>query len=460
MTLPTEFLARMEALLGADYPAFAEALAAEPVKALRVNPIKISADAFSSAAPFSLKPIPYAPGAFIVDAAEGAGKSPLHHAGAYYMQDPGAMAAAASLPDEVFVPGMRILDVCAAPGGKSTALAARAASCGGTLLANEYVASRARILAGNIERMGLSNVVVTNTDSARLAEWYPGYFHLVAADVPCSGEGMMRKSENAVTEWSTDNVKLCAARSAEILKNAAKCVAAGGYLLYSTCTYAAEENESLIAAFLDAHPSFSLVPVREEVRAHTADGIDVTGENPALLHCRRFYPHIAPGEGQFIALMRRDESDMARGGIIKTAAKLPAKADLAAAEAFLREALGHTLPGLMLCGGNLTAFDGDLPIPPAGVVSAGVTLGELRRGRIVPHHHLFMAYGKEFPAKLVLAPEDARVMRYLAGEEIESDAAGYTAVLLDFGGTHLTLGGGKSSGGRLKNYYPKGLRVR
>ncbi len=466
MTLPFEFEERMKALLGEEYGAFYEALCNEDdVKGLRVNTAKVTAESFLSGTPFDLQPLSHVEGGFIVAHEAQAGKHPYHHAGVYYMQDPGAMASVAAIPTSVWEkPQLRILDLCAAPGGKTTQLAALAPD--GVVLANEYVASRSRILSGNVERMGLSNVCVTNVDSKYLAAWYPSYFDLVVVDAPCSGEGMYRKNELAISEWSLQNVQACAKRQTEILNNAAQNVADGGYLLYSTCTYSTEENEAIVAALLDRDPTFALCPVSPTVAACTADGIDITGgERPELKLCRRFYPHRSAGEGQFVALLRKS-GEGARGRAVKDAAQKVAKADRSVVEEFCRACMEQTPEELLVCGGNIASFPAhgalDFPLPPFGVVSVGAMVGEVRKGRMVPHHHLFTAYGMRFLRRCVLNPEDARAARYLAGEEIEAGdvADGYVAVCLAVGDAVVTLGGGKVSGGKLKNHYPKGLRTK
>ena len=468
MQLPIAFENRMKELLGAEYGAFYDALCGErAVKGLRVNRHKLDAACFLENAPFSLTPLSYTSDGFIVSEEAQAGKHPYHHAGVYYLQDPGAMATVAALPEALWERnGLRILDLCAAPGGKTTQPAALSADRGGFVLANEYNASRSRILAGNVERMGLSNVCVTNLDSKYLAEWYPAYFDLVVVDAPCSGEGMYRKNEQAILEWSPQNVAMCAVRQKEILDNAEVCVASGGYLLYSTCTYSMEENEESVAAFLSRHPDFRLCACSEAVVARTAPGVEAS-KNPLPDHalCRRFYPHVSPGEGQFVALLQRVGDAPKKRTALKDAAVLLGKADRSAVESLLKECAGKSAEGLLLCGGNAVhlpiresvAFS----IPPFGVVSLGVTLGEIRKGRVVPHHHFFTAYGNDLHAKALFSPDDAAIARYLAGEEIDVAPAlsGYTAVLLRVGDCAVTLGGGKAVSGRLKNYYPKGLRT-
>ena len=463
--LPTAFADRMKALLGEEYGAFCDALCNEEnVKGLRVNSHKLNIADFEENAPFELERISYVNGGYIVSDEAQAGKHPYHHAGVYYMQDPGAMSAVAAVPKDFWNgENLRVLDLCAAPGGKTTQLAALCADRGGVVLSNEYVGTRSKILSGNVERMGLSNVVVTNLDSKYIAEWYLDFFDLVVVDAPCSGEGMYRKNDNAISEWSLENVEMCAVRQKEIIENAAKNISPGGYLLYSTCTYSTEENECVVADFLDTHPEFSLCECDKAVAEHTADGIDVTGgKRPELARCRRFYPHVCKGEGQFVALLVRDENTVANSLTVKDSFTAPDKNDRMAAETFMRETVGQVLDGLCKVGGNLALFEahGKLPLPPFGIVSVGVTLGEARKGRIIPHHHYFTAYGGGFVSKYCAEPDSKAVLRYISGEEIEvpTECVGYTALLLKAGSQSVTLGGGKASGGRLKNYYPKGLR--
>ncbi len=467
MRLPEQFAERMKLLLGAEYEDFCHALGEESdVKGLRINTQKVSVDTFCANSPFDLTPIRYVAGGFIVPGDARAGKHPYHHAGAYYMQDPGAMSAVAAIPLAFWEEdSLRVLDLCAAPGGKTTQLASLVYERGGVVLANEYVSARSRILAGNVERMGLDNVAVTGTDAARLASLYPAYFDLVVVDAPCSGEGMYRKNELAVSEWSPENVTMCAARQTEILESAVKCVAPSGLLLYSTCTYSTQENEQVVASFLCRHPDFSLIPAAEEVRENTADGIggnfDANGNDLAL--CRRFYPHRCAGEGQFVALLKRNGEGERQDPRLPVL-PVPGREDAKVIEAFLRETLGEIPASPVLIRESASLFPRGARLGfsvPSQAIAAGVPIGELRKGRILPHHHFFMAYGTRFLSKCILAPDDPRVAEYLSGAEIAVDEGlkGYTAVLLLCGETAIPLGGGKAVGGRLKNYYPKGLRV-
>ena len=256
--LPQAFLNRMESMLGEEYPAFLESYEKEKYQALRLNSIKGDIAQMKDKVPFQLQPVAWAKDGFYYEKDDAPGKYPLHEAGVYYIQEPSAMAPAAYLTRQMADgAGERILDLCAAPGGKSTQIAATMEGRG-TLISNEIHPARAKILSQNIERMGIRNAVVTNEDSGRLTKYFLAFFDGIIVDAPCSGEGMFRKDEAAVTEWSPENVHRCAGRQQEILENAATMLKPGGRLVYSTCTFAPEEDEQAIGRFLEAHPEFTL----------------------------------------------------------------------------------------------------------------------------------------------------------------------------------------------------------
>ncbi len=450
--LPQAFLARMEKLLGNEYPAFVQALLEGKAEhAFRVNTVKLTVSDFESLPPFGGGRVPYTPDGFYHDE-EKIGRHPYHHAGMVYSQDPGAMSA---LQAVTIQPGWRVLDVCAAPGGKSAQIAA-AIGEDGVLVSNEYISSRCKLLVGNIERLGIPNALVLNMDSATLREHFPAYFDLVVVDAPCSGEGMFRKSEDARRMWSEENVAHCAARQEDILADAAETVRAGGYLLYSTCTFAPEENEEQVAAFLAAHPDFTLCPVRDVLLPYTAAGLPIDGIDPTS--CRRFYPHIAPGEGQFVALLQKTGDLCDRSApTYRDASETPSKVDLPALCAFFADSFGDDTYAARVRSlhGNLV-LPPDIPLPPRGVFAAGVLVGEVRKGILFPHHQLFSAYGKRFVRRMNLRLADPRVAAYLHGDVIPAPdlANGYASVLLE----GCPLGGAKIVDGMAKNLYPKGLR--
>ena len=484
MSLPERFKERMIAMLGKRE---AEALFdcienTDAAKAFRVNRIKTDIENFEVSDPkIDRKSIDFPPDAYLTRE-EFPGSLACHHSGAIYMQDASAMSTvhAADLPE-----GAIILDSCSAPGGKTTQLAA-AVGESGIVIANEYDRKRCRILQGNVERMGCKNVVVCNLDTAVVAETYPSFFDIVLCDAPCSGEGMFRKNSRAVEEWSEDNIKMCAERQREILENVAKCVKSGGKLIYSTCTFAIEENEENVAWFLDSHHDFRLIEVKNDLRAHTSDGIMIDGCEYDMKKCRRIYPHTSLGEGQFIAVLERvsdsekvsenkQKSDKKRKNapeVKKTRAELEM---LSAARNFLNENLVTVPSGELMMLGELVFLapvvnseakgeQTTLRLPPYNVFAAGVCVGEVVKGRVVPHHQLFSAYGRDFKLKIMLSGNSDEAMRYLRGEEIAAsedmispDSArknGWAAVLID----GCAAGGAKVSGAIAKNHYPKGLR--
>lgn len=453
--IPEAFLNRMREIPDLCFPAFVKALNDPPVRALRVNPVKASPERLLPLLPFGVEPVPFWEGAYFAEA-DKVGALPAHHAGMFYMQDPSAISAVAAVaPKE----GLRVIDLCAAPGGKTTQLAA-AIGERGILLSNEYVPARCRILQGNVERMGLVNTAITNLNTRALADFYGAYFDLVVADAPCSGEGMFRKYEAAGEEWSPENVTACAARQREILENAARLTREGGQLLYSTCTFSIEENEANIDAFLTAHPEFHLIPVAPAVAAVTADGIPFAGCAHAnvLPLCRRFYPHLCKGEGQFLALLEKSGTGQ-KAPPKKSAATPLSPAETRTVEAFFTENLTAHPSGTPCTLREQVVLCPDIPLPPHGVFAAGVTAGSIQKGRLVPHHHLFSAYGCRFLRQLRLQNGDLRVKKYLMGEEIECPELttapnGFAAVLFE----DAPLGGGKAVQGKLKNHYPKGLR--
>ncbi len=443
----------MRRLPGLDLDAFLAALDAPAVRAFRVNTLKTDAEHLFPLLPFAPAPIPFAPNAFFAPDDKVGGLA-AHHAGGMYMQDPSAIFTVLCAD---LAPDARVADLCAAPGGKSTQLAAMIPD--GILLSNEYVPERCRILQGNIERLGIKNAVVTNLSTADIAKDYGAFFDFVLVDAPCSGEGMFRKYPIAVSEWSVENVRLCAKRQREILENAAALTRSGGKLLYSTCTFSVEENEENIDNFLSAHKDFSLLPVPASLAAVSADGITLPSFSHDMSPARRFYPHLAPGEGQFVALLQRSEEGMSP--LPKHPPLMPISGkDAETVSDFLQNVLQTSPSGVPICLRDTVYLAPALPLPSRGVFAAGVAIGTLAKNRLIPHHHFFSAYGADFRRRLRLAPDDVRLARYLAGEEIDAPKLigndGFAAV---FAGD-IPLGGGKAVAGRLKNHYPKGLRSR
>ena len=458
------FEARERALLGSRYESLYSA-AAPQYRGVTVNGLRCPPDVFARQAGLLLAPSPFCAQAFLLtDPAQRLGRHAYHHAGVFYAQEPSAAMPAGLLDVR---PGERVLDLCAAPGGKSSQLAA-ALRGEGVLVANEYAAPRATVLRGNLERMGVSNAVVLNESTGRLAAALPAFFDKVLVDAPCSGEGMFRKEPQALQQHSKALVTQCAALGAQILDDAAALLRPGGRLCYSTCTFAPEEDETQIGAFLARHPEFSLLSIDAQAgspgEAARAGGYDYPAE-----YTRRVYP-CHGGEGHFMALLQKTDAplmqgtptEQARRGSHKKASGVPgggkAAADVrSAAVDFLRQYF-PALAGFPIEVRGQDAFVAlDLPLlPKLHIVRQGVWLGSAEKGRFEPAHQLFCVYGALCVNAERLMLDDARTTAWLKGETIPAGTAapGWTAVLVD----GFPLGFGKTSGGVVKNRYPKGLR--
>lgn len=480
--LPQPFLERMEALLGEEYQEFLDSLSQERYQALRVNALKWKKE--KEALPFELTPVPWAEAGFYYEKGDAPGRHPLHSAGVYYIQEPSAMAPAGLLGVQ---PGERVLDLCAAPGGKSTQLAAFLRG-EGLLVCNEIHPARARILSENIERMGVRNACVTNETPQALAEAFEGYFDRVLVDAPCSGEGMFRKNEEACSEWSLENVELCAARQDEILDCAARLLRPGGRLVYSTCTFAPAENEGSISRFLKRHPEYSLLPIEKKAYGEGCSGRPEWIKEPApgLENTLRLWPHRIKGEGHYAALLAKaalpmdeisgessllqEEQRRSPFGDTGTGRLRPGKRKPGGTkgglrsdtpeewEAFSREYLKTELTGRLLrFGENLYLVPEELPaLDGLKVMRPGLQLGTLKKNRFEPSHALALALGPEDAVHVWKLSSDAPEARdYLAGQTFPAEGEkGWYLICVD----GCSIGWGKLAGGSMKNHYPKGLR--
>lgn len=443
--LPEQYVERMKRLLGEDYPRYERSFCEPPARALQINTSKITPAAFDALFPLKTQPLSYASDCRRLLSESKVGGDPYHAAGLYYMQDPGAMSAVAALP---CVAG-RVLDVAAAPGGKTIAAALRAPDA--FIVANEVNFPRAKILMQNVERLGLRNVAVTSLSPADLGKYAQGMFDLVIADLPCSGEGMFRKEDAAVEAWNQNICDMNASRQREILQGVLPALLEGGTLLYSTCTYSLEEDEEIVR-YLIEEQGMTLLPPSEAVRAVTAPAVSLGGMD--LSDARRFYPFLSAGEGQFFAILKKPGEPRQN-----TARALPAKISVGESKrirAFTDRYLTEDLDVITRQGDGYYAVSPQARTLPLRYLSEGVRIGEFSGDKFIPHHNLFTAYGNAFRNCERLSISDPRLAAYLHGEEIEARGAsdGFVCVTVE----DYPLGGGNCVGGRIKNKYPKGLR--
>ncbi len=500
--IPDAFLARMEAALGADFPAFSASFARPLPPSLRINPLKGQPHAVRDMLPYLGDAVPWqAAGFYYPEAdAEGAprpGKHPLHEAGLYYIQEASAMLPASLCPPSV---GERVLDLCAAPGGKATQLAGALAG-EGLLVANEIHPGRAMILSQNLERMGVRCAIVTNASPDELSGRFRGFFHKIVVDAPCSGEGMFRREADAVRMWSPENVAMCAERQASILDAAALMLAPDGVLVYSTCTFAPAEDEGAVMDFLMRHPEFEVIPSAEPLVLTCREAGMLDGGHPAwvenaarypaalreaVMNTYRVLPHRAPGEGHFAAILRktggRPTADSCTGSDGRKNKKCPSGKGTPDAdgkafqlfEDFMRDFAGGlpawsaaTVPCLF--GDRLYLAPRAVGGTPAEVreslrglhvLRAGLCVGTVigadrGRGRFEPDHALAMAWPASDGGRLFPLASERDAWTYLRGETLPAPNCRGWHIVTYCG---LPLGWGKASDGMMKNHYPKGLR--
>ena len=488
--LPEAFLTRMQQMLGEEYEAFLESFEKEKYQALRLNALKMDVDGRSAAEVYGdaerelkfahLSKVPWAENGYYYEAADQPGKHPYHEAGMYYIQEPSAMAPVELLD---VAPGDRVLDLCAAPGGKSTQIAAKLARKG-FLLCNEIHPARAKILSENVERMGIVNACVTNETPAHLAEVFPEYFDKILVDAPCSGEGMFRKNEAACDEWSPENVQLCGERQDEILDCAARMLCPGGRLVYSTCTFAPVENECSISRFLERHPEFCVLSIEKEALGLAGgDGRPEWADNNEVLkETLRLWPHRINGEGHYAAVLQKAGQTPegyhrnAMNGVVKPVNEKDlgafaefVKENIAVSDTTASRNVASVLPmitkavGLegvfqyITFGENLYLVGMDMPsVKGLKVLRPGLHLGELKKNRFEPSHALALAL---LPANAAhvwkLDSGEPTAAAYLNGQTFPADGEkGWYLICVDGFG----LGWGKLAGGIMKNHYPKGLR--
>jgi 16S rRNA C967 or C1407 C5-methylase (RsmB/RsmF family)/NOL1/NOP2/fmu family ribosome biogenesis protein len=459
-SLPDAWLSRMKLLFGSEFPAFAEALSQTALAGLRINELKAVFDDVRPLLPWPLRPVPWCPSGFLVDAEARPGRHPLHAAGVYYLQEPSAMAVVEALDVR---PGQLVLDVAAAPGGKSTHIASKLQGAG-VLVANDPIPGRIKALGENLERWGARNAVIVNSPVADLAAAWPGVFDRVLVDAPCSGEGMFRKSPVARQEWSEGHVQGCAARQELLLDDAATMVKPGGLLLYSTCTFAPEENEQQVCRFLDEHSGWELVDI-PKTTGLSPGRPEWAGERCSanVNHMARIWPHLAPGEGHTMALLRAPLDQMPHVRAVpprrpaRAGNDAPSNDAITSWEQFRATNLPAFEPeGTMVQRGEqLFLVSPETPATmDVRVVRPGLALGRVRRGRFEPSHALALAVPTEAATRTV-ALNEPEAARYLRGETVRATGPpGWVLIAAEGFG----LGWGKRTEDTVKNHYPKGLR--
>lgn len=455
--LPNGYLDRLKDLLGDEYEPFLNHYNQPPSIGLRVNTLKLSPDQFDSISPYPLTPLPWTSSGFTIPTGSRPGKHPYHAAGLYYLQDPSAMAVAEYLDPQ---PGDKVLDLAGAPGGKSTHIAAKLGGQG-LLVANDIHPRRVRDLVNNMERWGPQNAVILNETPTRLADHFGAYFDKVLVDAPCSGEGMFRKDTGSRLEWSPKLVESCALRQDGIMWDAAKMVRPGGLLAYSTCTYSPEENEGTVHRFLNEHHDFELkkLPILPGASAGirgTERGLYTVEMDRTV----RFWPHKAPGEGHFIAILQRDSNlsvDSAGPHPIQPN-PIPPEA-LSYWNSFQNTTLKWrpTQNQLEVRGSYVYHLPEFMPeMHGLKVVHWGFWLGTLKIKRFEPSHALAMARkASDFQQVYSLSANDPHTLDYLHGEILPSPGSnGWVLVTVD----GFPLGWGKRVHNRLKSHSPKWLR--
>lgn len=460
INLPSEFIERVRVELGSDYEKYIKSLNEAPVRGLRVNTKKITTQKFKEISNLNLEKLSFADDAFLLMQDDKIGNSTEHLAGLFYMQEPSSMIPVISSGIEFEKRPLKVLDLCASPGGKTGQIATRVTE-DSIIFSNEIIKSRAGILFSNVERQGFKNVIVLNEEPQNLS-LFEGYFDYVFVDAPCSGEGMFRKNPETINEWSLQNVELCASRQKNILSVAERLVCSGGKLIYSTCTFSREEDEEIVDWFTQNY-NFQIEDVIDSIK-------DVTIASKAKSKngefARKFYPFSGKGEGQFVCVFKNLDE--------KRQEKLYSKKHFKTINmvghnsfSLLKEFMENNLN---ICfsykqvyefGNNLyyvpKLFDEKIQtaLDEIRLLTIGVKLGSVEKHRFEPNHSFFMAFYNDFKQKIEI--NDEALKKYLHGEELS--ITGYNNGYAVITNKNFAIGGGKIASNRIKNLYPKGLRI-
>ena len=467
--LPQSFLDSMKEILGEDYEAFLAGFDGQRQYGLRVNTLKMNLEEFERIAPFHLKKVPWISNGYFYEAEDAPAKHPFYSAGLYYLQEPSAMTPASRLKVQ---PGERVLDLCAAPGGKATELGA-ALQGEGLLVANDINTARARALLRNLELFGISNSFVTNEPPHVLAERFPEFFHKIMVDAPCSGEGMFRKNPAVVDSWQEKGPEYFSKLQREIIVQAADMLLPGGMMFYSTCTFSPLENEKTITHLLKERPDMEVIPM-EDYEGFAEGLTSYRGEvfDESCKLCRRIWPHKMSGEGHFMALLHKKngtqqqvQQTVSQSSIWWKKCKGLNKEQKAAAEDFFSHVnIAYDEKRIDVRGDNLYY----LPAPQYDgrglhFLRNGLFMGEFKKKRFEPSQPFALAlHAQDFDQVLDFPADDERLSRYLRGETLdvsdliagEKKRKGWQLVMV----AGHPLGFGKLVNNNLKNKYPAGWR--
>lgn len=448
MNLPKEFLQNMQGILKENFPKYLSAMEKAPVNAMRLNRLKSTTKDLEK---FDvIKKVDWSNSVYEIESNK-IGKHPYHIAGLVYVQEPSSMLAVESsgLEEELDKENLCVLDLCAAPGGKTGQIAEILAGQG-VLVSNEIDHKRARVLQSNVERMGYTNVVITNASPNILAQNFKGKFDYIFVDAPCGGEGMFRKDPDTIAQWNNSAIESNSQRQKEILVQADKMLKNGGRIVYSTCTFNPKEDED-IALWLKQNYDYKLCDLPQKITQNTTWLIDPK--------CRRFYPHVASGEGQFVCVLQKqteqeDEQTYSKNIKIENSKiindYINNNFDLKFAQNCIKVGENYCLVTEKLQ--KMMFLLKNVPI-----INAGVTVGSVQKDRVIPHNNMFTAYGDYAKNKLNLDFESDELKKFLHGEELQNQFgfSGYVCILVD----GHPIGFTKATGPVLKNMFPKGLRI-